>query len=64
MSFTLGGILGILLYGVINNAIFFIVSGIYILLGIFYFVLRYRCNDKNFNDIPDEYEEEFAKEEL
>lgn len=57
ISFTLGGVLGILLYGLIHNVIFFILSGIYIILGIFYFVLRYKCIDKDFNGIPDELED-------
>ena len=62
LSFTLGGVIGMLLYGVVHNAIFFITSGIYILLGVFYFILRYKCDDKNFNGIPDELEKK--KEEL
>ena len=56
MSFTIGGIVGILLYGLIHNIVFFIMSGVYIVLGVIYFVLRLTCNDKNFNDIPDELE--------
>lgn len=56
LSFTLGGILGILFYGGIDNYIFFIISGIYIILGILYFILRYKCIDKDFNGIPDELE--------
>ncbi len=57
VSFILGGIAGILLYGLINNVIFFIISGIYIIVGGIYFVLRYLCKDKDFNGIPDEMEE-------
>ena len=56
ISFTVGGVIGVLLYGVIGNAIFLISSGVYILLGVFYFVLRYRCTDKNFNGIDDRLE--------
>ena len=56
MSFTIGGIVGILLYELIHNIVFFIMSGVYIVLGVIYFVLRLTCNDKNFNDIPDELE--------
>jgi uncharacterized membrane protein YoaK (UPF0700 family) len=63
LSFTVGGVIGVLLYGVIGNAIFLISSGVYILLGVFYFVLRYRCSDKNFNGIPDELENNLAEEE-
>ena len=63
LSFTVGGVIGVLLYGVIGNAIFLISSGVYILLGVFYFVLRYRCTDKNFNGIPDELEDNLAEEE-
>ena len=63
ISFTVGGVIGVLLYGVIGNAIFLISSGVYILLGVFYFVLRYRCTDKNFNGIPDELENNLAEEE-
>lgn len=63
LSFTVGGVIGVLLYGVIGNAIFLISSGVYILLGVFYFVLRYRCTDKNFNGIPDELENNLAEEE-
>lgn len=58
VSFVLGGIIGILFYGLIHNAIFFILSGIYLLLGCIYFILRYYCNDKDFNGVPDELEEE------
>ena len=64
LSFTVGGVIGVLLYGVIGNAIFLISSGVYILLGVFYFVLRYRCSDKNFNGIPDELEDNLAEEKL
>ncbi len=56
LSFTIGGILGVLLFGLIHNAIFFITSGVYIILGILYFILRYKCTDKDFNGIPDELE--------
>ena len=58
MSFIIGGVIGILLYGSIHNAVFFITSGVYLALGGFYFVFRYKCNDKNFNDIPDDLEVE------
>ena len=57
-NFVLGGLIGITLYALANNYIFFIISGIYLLLGGFYFILRYKCNDKNFNDIPDDLEEQ------
>ena len=63
LSFTVGGVIGVLLYGVIGNVIFLISAGVYILLGVFYFVLRYRCTDKNFNVIPDELENNLAEEE-
>ena len=56
-SFIIGGIFGVLLYMRIQNLIFTIMAIIYILLSIFYFILRYRCNDKNFNDIPDHLED-------
>ncbi len=56
ISFIIGGILGILLYKSIHNIVFFITSSIYLILGIVYFILRNKCNDKNFNDIPDELE--------
>ncbi len=56
ISFIIGGILGVLLYGSIHNIIFFIMSSIYIILGAVYFILRYKCNDKDFNGIPDELE--------
>lgn len=58
VSFLIGGILGILLYQRINNIIFFIMAGIYVVVGILYFITRSKCIDKNFNDIPDELEEE------
>ena len=58
VSFLIGGILGILLYQRINNNIFFIMAGIYVVVGILYFITRTKCIDKNFNDIPDELEEE------
>lgn len=56
ISFIIGGILGVLLYRSIHNVVFFITSSIYIILGLAYFILRYKSNDKNFNDIPDELE--------
>ena len=58
LSFIIGGILGVLLYSSIHNVIFFINSGIYIVLGIVYFILRNKCNDKDFNGIPDHLEKE------
>lgn len=58
VSFLIGGILGILLYQRINNNIFFIMAGIYVVVGILYFITRTKCIDKNFNDIPDELEED------
>ncbi len=58
LSFVIGGIIGILLYKSINNVVFFITSSIYLILGVVYFILRNKCNDKNFNDIPDELETE------
>ncbi|MCR4898624.1 MAG: DUF1275 domain-containing protein [Acholeplasmatales bacterium] len=63
VSFILGGVIGVLLYGAIHNVIFFITSGIYIALGGIYFILRYRCKDKDFNGIPDELEKEEVKNE-
>ena len=57
VSFTIGGIIGVLLFNVIRNYVFLVFSIIYIILGILYFVLRERCKDKNFNDIPDHLEE-------
>ena len=62
LSFTLGGIIGILLYSAIHNAVFFVTSGIYILLGILYLITRAKSNDKNLNGIPDDIEEEYEKE--
>ena len=56
ISFFIGGVIGVAAYQAIKNAIFFIFAGVYILLGIFYFVFRYKSNDKNFNDIPDDLE--------
>ena len=58
ISFIIGGIIGVLLYKSIHNVVFFITSSIYIILGLAYFILRYKSNDKNFNDIPDELETE------
>ena len=40
----------------IGDVFFFIVSGLYVLVGILYFITRSRCIDKNFNGIPDELE--------
>ena len=57
ISFIVGGILGVLLYSQLHNATFFIASSIYVIVGLVYFILRYTCTDKNFNDIPDELEE-------
>ena len=56
ISFTIGGIIGVLLFGFMHNVVFFLISGVYLLLAILYFILRYRCNDKDFNGIPDELE--------
>ena len=56
ISFTIGGILGILLFNAIDTKTFFILASIYIILGVLYFVLREKCNDRNFNGIPDELE--------
>lgn len=56
LSFTVGGIIGILLYKALKNNVFFIVSGVYICLGLIYFVLQKRCKDKDFNGIPDALE--------
>ena len=62
ISFIIGGVIGVLLYIQIHNIIFFITSGVYIILGGLYFVLRYRCNDKNINDIKDSEEEKIEAE--
>ena len=56
LSFFTGGVLGMLLYQRIKNVVFFIMSGIYIGVGILYFICRLGCMDKNFNGIPDELE--------
>ena len=55
-SFTLGGIVGMGLYGLLKNYAFFVFSIIYIMLGLVFFFLRVKCNDKDFNGIPDELE--------
>ena len=57
-SFIIGGIIGVLSYKAIQNWVFTVMAVIYILLAILYFVLRSKCNDKNFNDIPDHLEED------
>ena len=56
VSFLIGGTIGILLYSLVHNVIFFITSSIYIILGIVYFILRWKCDDKDFNGVPDELE--------
>ena len=56
VSFLFGGIVGILLYTSIQDAIFFITSSIYIILSVAYFILREKSKDKNLNGIPDELE--------
>ncbi len=58
VSFLFGGIVGILLYTSIHDAIFFIISSIYIILSVAYFILREKSKDKNLNGIPDELEEQ------
>ena len=58
VSFIVGGIIGVLLYSTIHNVIFFITSAIYIILGVIYFILRSKTNDKNLNGIPDDLEKE------
>ena len=62
LSFTFGGIIGMLLYGAVHNVIFFITAGVYISLSGIYFILRYRCNDKDFNGIPDDLENKNEEE--
>lgn len=57
VSFLTGGVLGIVFYSLIHNVIFFITSSIYIVLSVAYFILRNKCNDKDFNGIPDELEQ-------
>ena len=57
LSFTMGGVIGVALFVAIGNVVFFITSAIYIILGIFYFILRYKSTDKDFNGIPDELEQ-------
>ena len=56
VSFFIGGVIAVAGYQTIKNNIFIIYSIIYIIVGGLYFVLRYKCNDKNFNDIPDDEE--------
>lgn len=56
LSFTIGGIIGILLFKAISNYVFFVVSGVYIILGIVYFFLQRTAKDKDFNGIPDDEE--------
>ncbi len=56
ISFTVGGIVGIILFGLIHNVIFFVVSDLYIILGIIYFFLQKACKDKDFNGIDDDLE--------
>ncbi len=56
VSFFIGGVIAVAGYQAIKNNIFIIYSIIYIIVGGLYFVLRYKCNDKNFNDIPDDEE--------
>ena len=58
VSFIVGGVLGVLLFRLINNYAFFVFSGIYIILGILYFILRHHCDDRNFNGIKDYLEKE------
>ena len=62
VSFVLGGIGGILLYNLMHNYIFFLNSGIYLLVGGIYFILREKCRDRNFNGIPDELEKPNTEE--
>lgn len=61
VSFIIGGVLGVLLFGLIHNFVFFTFSGIYIILSILYFILRHKCDDKNFNGIKDELEHKFEE---
>ncbi len=56
VSFLIGGTLGVLLYTLIHNIIFFVMSAIYVILSIAYFILREKCDDRDFNGIPDELE--------
>jgi uncharacterized membrane protein YoaK (UPF0700 family) len=61
VSFFVGGIVAVCVYKLIFNVIFFIISGIYILLSIVYLIFRQRCIDKDFNGIPDELEKDNKK---
>lgn len=58
VSFFVGGIVAVCVYKLIFNVIFFIISGIYILLSIVYLIFRQRCMDKDFNGILDELEKD------
>ena len=44
LGFSIGGIIGILLYSCIGNYVFAAAAAVYFLLGIVYFSLRKRCN--------------------
>lgn len=57
LGFTVGGIAGILLFMWIRNAVFIVVSAVYIVLGFVYFYLQKTCVDKDFNDVPDSLEQ-------
>lgn len=50
-GFTVGGIIGILLYNIIGNYVFICVSVIYILMGASYFYLQKTCTDRDLNEI-------------
>jgi uncharacterized membrane protein YoaK (UPF0700 family) len=56
LSFTIGGIIGVLLYNLMKNYVFILFSIIYIITSILYFILRMKCYDKNFNGIDDRLE--------
>ena len=62
LSFIIGGIIGVLLFSQIHNAVFFVTSAVYIIVGSIYFILRVICNDKNFNNIPDDLEKDLNKD--
>ncbi len=40
----------------LNTLSEYFISGIYLLVGGIYFILRNKCRDRNFNGIPDELE--------
>jgi len=60
VAYIIGGIIGMWLYSMLKINTFYIVSGVYVILGAIYIVFAYLSNDKNLNGIPDDIEKDMV----